>query len=150
MTRNKELSRFLEAQNQLYLKALEEVRNGRKVSHWMWFIFPQLTGLGSSDMSKHYAINDLDEARAYLEHPVLGKHLVEISLELMKLGDFTALQVFGSPDDKKLFSSMTLFSMVPDTNPVFAAVLERYFNGLQDQNTLQFLLNDTLPYEANA
>ena len=150
MTRNKELSRFLEAQNQLYLKALEEVRNGRKVSHWMWFIFPQLTGLGSSDMSKHYAINDLDEARAYLEHPVLGKHLVEISLELMKLGDFTALQVFGSPDDKKLFSSMTLFSMVPDTNPVFAAVLERYFNGLQDQNTLQLLLNDTLPYEANA
>lgn len=150
MTRNKELSRFLEAQNQLYLKALEEVRNGRKVSHWMWFIFPQLNGLGSSDMSKHYAINDLDEARAYLEHPVLGKHLVEISLELMKLGDFTALQVFGSPDDKKLFSSMTLFSMVPDTNPVFAAVLERYFNGLQDQNTLQLLLNDALPYEANA
>ena len=150
MTRNGELAKFLEAQNQLYLKALAEIRAGQKISHWMWFIFPQIKGLGSSDMSRRFAINDREEAAAYLEHPVLGKHLVEISSELLKLEGRTALQVFGSPDDRKLFSSMTLFSTVPGSDPIFAAVLEKYFNGLQDERTLQLLSNDRLSLEADA
>jgi len=139
MTKNKELSKFLEAQNQLYLKALVEIKSGRKVSHWMWFIFPQIKGLGHSEMAQRFAINDLEEATAYLEHPVLGKHLVEISKELLNLQGKTATQIFGTPDDIKLRSSMTLFSQVENTNPVFQEVLAQYFNGDADHYTLQML-----------
>lgn len=139
MTKNKELSKFLEAQNQLYLKALAEIKNGQKVSHWMWFIFPQIKGLGRSEMAQRFAINDLEEATAYLEHPVLGKHLVEISKKLLNLQGKTATQIFGTPDDMKLRSSMTLFSQVENTDPVFQEVLDRYYNGVADNKTLQTL-----------
>ena len=141
MTKNKELSKFLEAQNQLYLKALAEIKDGHKVSHWMWFIFPQIKGLGRSEMAQRFAINDLEEATAYLEHPVLGKHLVEISKELLNLQGKTATQIFGTPDDMKLQSSMTLFSQVENTDSVFQEVINRYYDGIRDEQTIRFINN---------
>jgi len=139
-----ELSRFLDAQNQLYLKALSEIRNGSKESHWMWFIFPQLKGLGASETAKFYAIQDLGEATAYLSHPVLGKHLIEIAQALLDIEGKTANEIFGSPDDMKLRSSMTLFANVPNAHAVFERVIDKYFNGLQDERSLQLLLKDKL------
>jgi len=137
MKEHKELVRFLDAQNQVYLKALAEARNGRKETHWMWFVFPQLTGLGTSDASKYYGIADLDEAAAYLAHPVLGKHLIEISEAVLAIQGKTATDIFGTPDDLKLRSCMTLFAMVSGADPVFQKVLDRYFNGLSDSCTLE-------------
>jgi len=134
------LKRFLDAQNQVYLKALSEIRNGRKETHWMWFIFPQLEGLGQSETARFYAIADLQEAADYLAHPVLGRHLVQISEELLNIRDKSARELFGAPDDVKLRSSMTLFANVENSNPVFAAVLDHYFNGMQDEMTLKLLL----------
>lgn len=139
MTDNIELIKFLDAQNQVYLKALSEIKNGKKETHWMWFIFPQIKGLGSSDTAKHYAIKDLNEATAYLQHPILGKHLIEISEEVLNLKAKTATQIFGTPDDMKLRSCMTLFANLKNSNPVFHKVLEKYFNGLPDDRTLQLL-----------
>lgn len=136
------LKRFLDAQNQTYLKALAEIRQGHKDSHWMWYIFPQLQGLGRSETAKFYAIADLDEAAAYLGHPVLGKHLIEISQALLQYKGKTAQQILGTPDDMKLRSSMTLFANVPDADPVFEAVLAHYFDGLQDELTLKQLLKN--------
>lgn len=126
---NDNLIRFLEAQNHIYLKALAEVRNGQKESHWMWFVFPQIKGLGFNETAKFYGIVDLDEAEAYLAHPVLGKHLIEISEALLKIEDKTATEIFGTPDDMKLRSCMTLFSKVPGTDEVFEKVLNKYFGG---------------------
>jgi uncharacterized protein (DUF1810 family) len=139
---NKEfdLTRFLEAQNQMYLKALAEIKNGRKQTHWMWFIFPQLKGLGRSATAQFYGIQNLAEATAYLAHPILGSHLVEISSELLNRQQ-TANDIFGSPDDLKLRSSMTLFSNVKSANPVFSAVLQQFFDGKPDVKTLQILKN---------
>jgi uncharacterized protein (DUF1810 family) len=139
MTDKDELIRFLEAQNQVYLKALSEIKEGKKISHWMWYIFPQIRGLGSSETAKQYGIKDLNEATAYLQHPILGKHLVEISEEVLNLNEKTATQIFGTPDDKKLRSCMTLFANVKNSNPVFQKVLTKYFNGLPDDRTLQLL-----------
>lgn len=139
MTDNNELIKFLDAQNQVYLKALSEIKNGKKETHWMWYIFPQIKGLGSSETAQYYAIKDLNEATAYLQHPILGKHQIEISEELLNLNEKTATQIFGTPDDMKLRSSMTLFANVKNTNPVFAKVLDKYFNGLADDLTLQLL-----------
>ncbi|WP_281225549.1 DUF1810 domain-containing protein [Flavobacterium aquiphilum] len=144
-----ELTRFLEAQNQLYLQALAEINKGHKETHWMWFVFPQIKGLGFSETSLFYAIEDLAEAEQYLSHPVLGKHLIEISTALLQLKDKTALQIFGHPDYLKLRSCMTLFANIPNTNPIFEQVLEKYFDGSQDEYTLQLLLkikfsNDTI------
>ncbi|MFL9831671.1 DUF1810 domain-containing protein [Flavobacterium sp. ARAG 55.4] len=133
------LTRFLEAQNQVYLKALSEIKKGQKETHWMWFVFPQLKGLGLSKTSVFYGINDLNEAQRYLSHPVLGKHLIEISTALSALKDKTATAVFGSPDNLKLHSSMTLFAAVPNANPVFAQVLDTYFDGVPDNRTLELL-----------
>jgi uncharacterized protein (DUF1810 family) len=135
----KQLIRFLEAQNQMYLQALAEVRNGKKLSHWMWFIFPQLKGLGLSETAIFYAIADLEEAEAYLSHPVLGKHLIEISGALLQIEGKTATEIFGTPDDMKMRSSMTLFSKVKDANPVFIEVLQKYFYGSQDTYTEELL-----------
>jgi len=104
------LKKFLDAQDKSYEKALSEIKNGQKKSHWIWYIFPQIKGLGLSETSKFYAIEDLDEAAAYLNDPVLGKRLVQISQELLDLKNLSARQIFGSPDDMKLKSSMTLFS----------------------------------------
>ena len=139
-----ELTRFLDAQNMLYLKALSEIKDGLKQSHWMWFIFPQLQGLGRSETAKFYAINNIDEAAAYLAHPVLGKHLIQISEALMNIEGRTANDIFGSPDHMKLRSSMTLFANVPDTDPIFEKIIGKYFNGLQDELTLHLLLKNKL------
>ncbi len=139
MNENKGLTRFLEAQNHLYLKALEEVRNGKKESHWMWFVFPQIKGLGSSEMAKFYGIADLQEAEAYTDHPVLGKHLIEISEALLEIEGKTATEIFGMPDDMKLRSCMTLFSNVPGADKVFKKVLDKYFGGSHDDYTEDLL-----------
>jgi len=139
MTKNNELLKFLDAQNQLYLKALAEIKNGQKVSHWMWFIFPQIKGLGRSEMAQRFAINDLEEAAAFLEHPVLGKHLLEISSELLNLEGKTATQIFGSPDDLKLRSCMTLLSQVKNADPVFQQVIDKYYEGVYDARTLELI-----------
>jgi len=139
MDNNNNLKRFLEAQNQTYLKALSEIKKGRKETHWMWFIFPQLRGLGQSDMATFYGISGLQEAEDYLNHPVLGKHLVEISEAVHQLEGKTALQIFGSPDHLKLKSCMTLFAAVKDSNLIFLKVLEKFFDGEQDPLTLKLL-----------
>jgi uncharacterized protein (DUF1810 family) len=139
MESNNELKKFLDAQNQVYLKALSEIKEGKKNSHWMWYIFPQIKGLGSSETAKFYAITDLEEAAAYLSHPVLGKHLIEIAEEVLNLNGKTATQIFGTPDDMKLRSCMTLFANVENANSVFQKVLAKYFNGLPDELTLQLL-----------
>ena len=122
------LERFVQAQADSYVHALREIKSGRKTSHWMWYIFPQLSGLGHSQTARYYAIRDRAEAEAYLAHPVLGKRLLEISSELLKLESSDATAVMGWPDDLKLKSSMTLFSLV-SREPVFRQVLEKYFRG---------------------
>lgn len=139
MADNNELIRFLDAQNQVYLKALSEIKKGKKDTHWMWYIFPQIKGLGSSETANYYAIKDMNEAAAYLQHPILSKHLVEIAEEVLNLKGKTAIQIFGTPDDMKLRSCMTLFANVENTNPVFQKVLEKFFNGVPDELTLQLL-----------
>lgn len=131
-----ELKRFLDAQENDFETALAEIRNGRKQSHWMWYIFPQIAGLGFSSTSKFYAVKDRAEAESYLAHPVLGNRLVEISSALLEIEGKTANQIFGSPDDLKLKSSMTLFAVLDDTNPVFQKVLDKYFDGAKDRRTL--------------
>lgn len=130
------LERFVQAQESSYARALQEIKNGRKTSHWMWYIFPQLSGLGHSQTARYYAIIDRAEAEAYLAHPVLGKRLLEISSELLKLESFDATAVMGWPDDLKLKSSMTLFGLV-SREPVFRQVLEKYFRGEEDVYTVQ-------------
>jgi uncharacterized protein (DUF1810 family) len=132
-----DLKRFLDAQANDFERALAEIRRGRKQSHWMWYIFPQIAGLGFSETSKFYAIKDKAEAQLYLAHPVLGARLVEISKALLEIEGKTANQIFGSPDDVKLKSSMTLFGALDDTNPVFQKVLDKYFDGAKDGRTLE-------------
>lgn len=134
-----DLKRFLDEQEEDFAIALSEIKRGRKQSHWMWYIFPQIAGLGFSSTSKFFAIKDLTEAESYLEHPVLGQRLIEISTALLEIEDKTAPQIFGSPDDMKLKSSMTLFGALKNTNPVFQSVLDKYFNGTKDQRTLELL-----------
>jgi uncharacterized protein (DUF1810 family) len=141
MAQETNLQRFLDAQATDYAQALAEIKNGRKRSHWMWYIFPQIQGLGFSSTSKHYAIRDLAEATAYLQHPVLGKRLVEICTALLGLASSDASQVFGSPDDLKLKSSMTLFAATPGADAVFEQVLAKFFSGVRDGKTLQLLGN---------
>lgn len=136
---NNVLERFIDAQENDYPIALAEIKNGRKQSHWMWYIFPQLKGLGYSSTSIHYAIKDKEEAETFLNHPVLGRRLIEICNELLKLESSDANKIFGSPDDKKLKSSMTLFSALENTNPVFHSVLEKFFQGKKDYKTLKLL-----------
>ncbi|GAA4011174.1 DUF1810 domain-containing protein [Hymenobacter fastidiosus] len=138
MTADNSLQRFLTAQETDYALALAEVKAGRKRSHWMWCIFPQIQGLGFSETSKLYAIKDRQEAGDYLKHPVLGGRLISIGQELLKLDSSDATRIFGSPDDLKLKSSMTLFAAV-GSNPVFQAVLDRFFRGAPDNQTLQLL-----------
>jgi len=130
------LHRFITAQEHQYSKALNEVKKGRKQSHWMWYIFPQIAGLGHSDMAKFYAIIDLQEAKEYFAHPILGARLIEISKALLEIEGKTVNHIFGSPDDMKLRSCMTLFSFLENTDPVFQAVLDKYFNGEKDTKTL--------------
>jgi uncharacterized protein (DUF1810 family) len=131
--------RFIKAQERDYTIALSEIKAGRKRSHWMWYIFPQLHGLGASEMSRYYAIQDFAEAGAHLEHPLLGPRLMEISSALLSLPGNNANAIFGSPDDRKLHSSMTLFSLVNGADPVFDQVIKKYFYGKTDPGTLQLL-----------
>jgi uncharacterized protein (DUF1810 family) len=133
------LKRFIDAQESSYAIALSEIKSGRKRSHWMWYVFPQIKGLGFSETSMFYAIKDIEEAEAFLQHPILGHRLIEISKELLKLESNNAHQILGSPDDIKLHSSMTLFSSVPGASPVFEDVLRKFFNGEKDNKTLQIL-----------
>ncbi len=134
-----DLKRFLDAQENDFERALAEIKRGRKQSHWMWYIFPQIAGLGSSETSRFYAVKDRAEAELYLAHPVLGARLVEISEALLEIEGKTANQIFGSPDDVKLKSSMTLFGALKNTNPIFQSVLDKYFNGTNDLRTLQLI-----------
>lgn len=138
MTKNDspDLSRFLKAQNLDYESALAEIRSGHKRSHWIWYIFPQIQGLGYSEMSRFYAIRDREEAVAYMKHPVLSARLVAISEALLQLDSNDAGEVMGYPDDMKLKSSMTLFSLVSD-NPVFQNVLDKFFDGEKDRFTVE-------------
>lgn len=133
------LDRFVEAQDGVYDRALAELRAGRKASHWMWFVFPQIAGLGRSAMAQRYAITSLDEARAYLAHPVLGPRLVECARVLTELAGTSAEAVFGGIDAIKLRSSMTLFAHAAPEEPGFRAVLDRYFDGAEDPATLERL-----------
>jgi uncharacterized protein (DUF1810 family) len=128
------LRRFVAAQDEggTYEAALAELRAGRKQTHWMWFVFPQLAGLGRSPMSRTYAISSLSEAKAYLAHPVLGPRLIEAARVLTELSGRTAEQIFGGIDAVKLRSSMTLFARADPTNPLFGRVLDQYFDGVQD------------------
>ncbi len=136
---NKGLSRFKDAQETIYAEAFSEIQQGRKQGHWMWFIFPQIQGLGFSETSKFFAIRDLEEASDFMNDPVLGSRLVSICYELLKLDTDDACAVFGSPDDMKLKSSMTLFLSLPETNPVFHLVLEKFFQGEKDRRTLELI-----------
>lgn len=134
-----DLKRFSAAQARDYETALTEIKSGQKRSHWMWYIFPQLAGLGRTETSKHYALQDIKEAEAFLLDQELGLKLVEICKALLKLETDDAHRIFGSPDDLKLHSSMTLFDAVPATFPVFGQVLAKFFGGKRDQRTLDLL-----------
>lgn len=138
MTKENNLQRFIDAQKTSYDVALSETKTGRKRTHWMWFIFPQIQGLGFSEISKFYALTNLDEAKDFLMHPVLGERLIRICTELLKLEENNPNKIFGNPDDLKLKSSMTLFSSL-NMDPVFDEVLQKFFNGAKDTNTLKII-----------
>ena len=133
------LDRFLDAQRGDYAAALAEVRRGRKTSHWMWYIFPQIAGLGQSSTARYYSIRDLEEAREYYAHPVLGQRLREISGALLELRSSDPVAVFGGIDSMKLKSSMTLFALAAPDDPLFQQVLDKYYGGEQDALTLRIL-----------
>jgi uncharacterized protein (DUF1810 family) len=131
-----ELARFLKAQESTLDTVLTELRGGRKRSHWMWYVFPQVEGLGYSATARHYAIKSLDEARAYLAHPVLGARLRDCAEAVAAIEGRSAQEIFGSPDDLKLCSSMTLFERVAEPGSVFSRVIERFYGGERDARTL--------------
>ncbi len=136
---NYEISRFMKAHQSDYQRALSEIKNGKKISHWMWYIFPQLKGLGRSSMSEYYGIQDLDEAKVYLADPILGKHLIEICNALLSLDTNDATKVMGRSDDRKLKASMTLFDAATESLDIFQMVLDKYYNGKKDYRTLKML-----------
>jgi uncharacterized protein (DUF1810 family) len=139
MAESFDLTRFVDAQARNYDDALAELRAGRKTSHWMWYVFPQVAGLGFSPMAQTYAIGSLAEARAYLAHPVLGPRLRDCVAALLAVQGRTAHEILGSPDDLKLRSSLTLFAEAAPDEPLFEAALGRYFAGERDERTLQLL-----------
>ena len=132
---DRDLDRFVLSQAPIYDEVLQELRGGRKTGHWIWFIFPQLAGLGHSDMSSHFAIASLEEARAYLAHPLLGPRLLECAGIILATEGRTIREIFGSIDSMKLRSSMTLFHRAAPHEPVFAQVLDRYYGGVADEAT---------------
>lgn len=133
------LNRFKDAQPLIYDQALQEIKNGHKAGHWMWFIFPQLRGLGSSPTNHLYAIKDLDEARAYLSDPVLGRRLEECTLALLSQDNPSAEDIFGYPDVLKLCSSLTLFEQVAGENSLYSRALDKFYDGQRDPLTLNLL-----------
>jgi len=136
---NNHLDRYLEAQKYSYAQALSEIQRGYKQSHWMWYIFPQIKGLGFSSTSAYYAIQSLDEAKAYLNHPVLKENLLEITNALLQHKEKSASEIFGGTDALKLKSCMTLFHIADPDNPVFTQVLQYYFQGNLDEKTIEIL-----------
>lgn len=137
------LNRFIEAQEKIYPQVLKELRNGKKTSHWMWFIFPQIEGLGHSSTAKYYSIKSIEAAKEYLEHPILGKRLLECSNILLHIDGKTANEIFGYPDDLKLRSCMTLFNYIAPGEKVFTTVIEKYFTGKEDEKTASILVEIT-------
>ena len=133
------LERFIAAQAPVYPTVLAELKAGRKRSHWMWFIFPQLAGLGHSTMARQFAIASLDEAAAYLAHSVLGARLRECSTLLARVDGRSAYEILGAPDDKKFHSSMTLFAHAAPIDPVFQQCLDQYYDGVADPATLALI-----------
>jgi uncharacterized protein (DUF1810 family) len=143
-----DLDRFLRAQSGAYDQALSEIKNGRKRSHWMWYVFPQMAGLGYSYTSQQYGIKSRDEALAYLFHPVLGARLRECFEAVNAVQDRSASHIFGDPDDLKLRSCATLFAAVSDSPSVFDQLLEQYFEGERDERTLALLEKPKKPNES--
>ena len=134
-----DLNRFVRAQEESYQQALSELERGRKQSHWMWYVFPQLDGLGSSPMSKRYSIKSEDEARAYLDHPVLGPRHAECAEAILAVDGKSARAILGSPDDMKLKSCATLFARVSPPGSVFERLLDKFYDGERDAATLRLL-----------
>jgi uncharacterized protein (DUF1810 family) len=136
------LSRFVDAQQDDFEQALSEIRSGKKRTHWMWYIFPQIDGLAFSSTAKHYAIKSIEEARAYLDHPVLGPRLLQCAEAVVGVEGRSATEIFGSPDDLKLRSCATLFACVAPPGSVFERLLEKYYGGERDRKTLRLLSID--------
>ena len=134
-----ELDKFVRAQQRDYAAALSEIRSGRKRSHWMWYIFPQIQGLGMSSTAQFYGIKDLEQAKDFLDHPYLGRNLIEISSALLALDGNNPTAVMGYPDDLKLRSCMTLFELADPSCDIFPAVLEKFYGGRRDEQTLRIL-----------
>jgi uncharacterized protein (DUF1810 family) len=136
-----DLTRFIEAQNSgnAYESAIRELRAGRKLTHWMWFVFPQVAGLGRSATSRYFAIRSLGEARAFMRHPVLGPRLAECAQILADLAERDAVSIFGEVDAQKLHSSLTLFAHAAPDVPIFERLIDRFFGGTQDPSTLELL-----------
>ena len=141
MSSENHLSRFTKAQTFVYDSALDELTSGQKYSHWMWFIFPQIEGLGRSDTARYYAIKNREEAQHYLEHPVLGERLIECTKTVLSVHGRSAAQIFGYPDDIKFRSSMTLFAEISAPDSVFEQALDKYFDGQKDPKTLERLMS---------
>lgn len=139
MEKQYDLDRFLEAQRETYNNALHEIRQGSKQTHWMWFIFPQLRGLGFTDYNIFYGIENLKEASQYLNHAILRKRLEEITQAMLQIENKSALGILGRADERKLKSCMTLFGLLPEMPECFRQVLEKYYNGEQDESTLQLI-----------
>ncbi len=133
------LSRFISAQHEVYTRALAEIKSGTKRTHWMWFVFPQIHGLGHSSTAEYYAIKSMEEAREYLNHPLLGSRLLECAEAVLAIEGRSASEIFGYPDDLKLKSSMTLFASVADSDSLFIRVLDKYYHGERDIRTLRLL-----------
>lgn len=133
------LERFIDAHNKFYDVAYSELKNGKKQSHWMWFIFPQIKGLGKSSTSEFYGIQNLCEAKAYINHPILGNNMMKLCESLLSLESNNPTEIFGRPDDMKLKSSMTLFSLAADDNEIFLKVLEKFYNGKLDNRTIRLV-----------
>ena len=135
-----QLDRFLVAQEGIYEQALVELRSAKKRTHWIWYVFPQLDGLGSSPTARFYSIKSIDEAKAYLLHPVLGPRLIECAEALLAIQGKTATEILGFPDDLKLRSSATLFSTVSEPDSVLSRIIDQYFHSNPDQKTLDLLV----------
>lgn len=134
-----DLNRFTSAQSEVIDQVLTEVRSGRKQTHWMWFVFPQLFGLGSSAMAERYGITTIEEARAYLDHPILGPRLLECTHAVLDLNNLSAREIFGIPDDVKLRSCATLFAHMSEQGSVFHQILDKYYKSEPDPATLTLL-----------
>ena len=134
-----DLQIFVQAHEDMYEQALAELKNGSKESHWMWFVFPQIAGLGNSEMARKYAIPNLADAKAYLSHDLLGSRLRECTEAVLAVEGRTAHEILGSPDDMKLKSCMTLFEVADGPGSVFSSILEKYFEGQRDERSLTIL-----------